>query len=144
MEIPDERSSQAEKTRYIQMVQTHGSVQLSMGAAMLEGLIDADTSFSLRLLPDAEGNAREATTTSIREIFNLMEIRGHKVWICISTGLNGMTTGYFSSVVQDISEHVAAFVACPGAQVYCTAAKGDGIKVPLGSRLRSCGQDRRR
>jgi hypothetical protein len=67
------------------MVQTHGSVQLSMGAATLEGLIDADTSFSLRLLPDAEGRAREATSTSVRKIFNLMEINGHKVWICLST-----------------------------------------------------------
>ena len=65
------------------MVQTHGSVQLSMGAAMLKGLIDADTSFSLRLLPDAEGKAREATDTSVQEIFNLMEINGHKVWICL-------------------------------------------------------------
>ena len=47
-----------------------------------------------------------------------MEINGHKVWICVSTGLNGVTTGYFSSVVQEISEHVEAFIACPGAQVY--------------------------
>jgi hypothetical protein len=45
VEIPNEQSSQAEKTRYIQMVQTHGSVQLSMGVALLEGLIDADTTF---------------------------------------------------------------------------------------------------
>jgi hypothetical protein len=29
-----------------------------------------------------------------------------------------MSTGYFSSVVQGISEHVAAFITCPGAQVY--------------------------
>ena len=47
VEIPNKKRYQAEKTRYIQMVQTHGSVQLSMGAALLEGLIDADTSFSL-------------------------------------------------------------------------------------------------
>ena len=100
------------------MVQTHGSVQLSMGVAMLDGLIDADTTFSLGLLPDAEGRAREAMVTSVREIFNFMEIDGHKVWICVSTGLNGVTTGYFSSAVQKISEHVEAFIACPGAQVY--------------------------
>jgi hypothetical protein len=72
--IPNKKSLQAEKTRYIQMVQTHGSVQLSMGMALLEGLIYADTTFSLHLLPDAEGKAREATTTSVREIFSLMEI----------------------------------------------------------------------
>ena len=76
VEIPNKKSLQAEKTRYIQMVQTHGSVHLSMGATMLEGLIDVDTSFSLQLLPDAEGKAREATDTSMREIFNLMENNG--------------------------------------------------------------------
>jgi hypothetical protein len=100
------------------MVQTHGSVQLSMGVALLEGLIDADTTFSLRLLPDAEGKARDATVTLVREIFSLMEIKGNKVWICLFTNLNGMTAGYFSSVVQDILAHVSAFVACLGAQVY--------------------------
>jgi hypothetical protein len=100
------------------MVQAHGSVQLSMGRALLEGLIDADTTYSLRLLPDAEGKAREATATLVREIFSFMEIQGNKVWICLFTGLNGMTTGYFLSVVQEISEHIAAFVACPGAQNY--------------------------
>jgi hypothetical protein len=89
-----------------------------MGVALLEGLINADTTFSLRLLPDAEGKARDATVTSVREIFSLIEIKGNKVWICLSTNLNGMTVGYFSSVVQDILTHVSAFVACPGAQVY--------------------------
>jgi hypothetical protein len=79
---------------------------------------NADTIFSLRLLPDAEGKARDATVTLVREIFSLMEIKGSKVWICLSTNLNGMTVGYFSSVVQDILAHVSAFVACPGAQVY--------------------------
>ena len=42
----------------------------------------------------------------------------HKVWICLSTGTNGMTTGYFSSVVPEIRDHVAAFIMCPAAQVY--------------------------
>jgi hypothetical protein len=70
VEIPTKKSPQAEKTRDIQMIQTHGSVQLSMGAALLEGLIDADTTFTLRLLPDADGKARPPTSTSIQEIFN--------------------------------------------------------------------------
>jgi len=138
VEIPDERSSQAEKTRYIQMVQTHGSVQLSMGAALLDGLIDVDTSFSLRLLPDADGNSREPTTTSIREIFNLMEIQGHKVWICLSTGSNGLTTGYFSSVVQTISEHVTAFAACPGAQVYWWLRRRGCLTDDINRLIRHC------
>jgi hypothetical protein len=118
VEIPTKMSPQAEKTRYIQMIQTHGSVQLSMGTALLEGLIDADTTFTLRLLPDADEKARPPTSTSVWEIFSLMEINDKKVWICLSTGSNGMSTSYFSSVVQEISEHVAALIACPGAQVY--------------------------
>jgi hypothetical protein len=118
VEIPNKRSSQAEKNRYIQMVQTHGSVQLSMGVALLEGLINTDTTFSLCLLPDAEGKARDATVTLLREIFSLLEIKGNKVWICLSTNLNGMRVGYFLSVVQDILAHVSAFAACPGAQIY--------------------------
>jgi hypothetical protein len=45
-----------------------------MGAALLEGLINADTTFTLCLSPDADGKARPPTTTSVREIFCLMEI----------------------------------------------------------------------
>jgi hypothetical protein len=93
VEIPMKRSPQAEKTRYIQMIQTHGSIQLSMGAALLEGLIDADTTFTLHLLSDADGKARPPRSTSVREIFSLMEINDKKVWICVSTSLNGRTTG---------------------------------------------------
>jgi hypothetical protein len=65
VEIPTEKSPQAEKTRFIHMVQTHGSAQLSMGAALLEGLIDVGTTFTLWLLPDAEGKARPPTITSV-------------------------------------------------------------------------------
>jgi hypothetical protein len=61
------------------MVQMHRSVQLSTGAALLEGLIDVDTTFSLRLLLDAEGKTRPPTTTSVQEILSLMEINDKKV-----------------------------------------------------------------
>ncbi len=120
------------------MVQTHGSVQLSMGAALLEGLINADTTFTLRLLPDVEGKARPPTTTLVRGIFNLMEINGKKVWICVSTGLNGTATGYFSSVVQEISEHVAVFVTCPGAQVYWWLRRRRCVTADINNLIRHC------
>jgi hypothetical protein len=54
IETPDEKKSIKVKTKYIQMVQTHGSVQLSLGAAKIEGMIDANTVFKLRLLPGAD------------------------------------------------------------------------------------------
>ncbi len=89
-----------------------------MGAASIDGMIDIDTPFMLRLLPGADGNPRPPTTTLVRDVFSLMEINEKKVLICLSTGSNWMSTGYFLSVVEDIKEHVAAFVLCLGVQVY--------------------------
>jgi hypothetical protein len=83
-------------------------MQLSMGAASIDGMIDINTSSTLRLLPGADGKPRIPTTTSVREMFSLMEINEKKVWKCLSTGTNRMSTGYFSSAVEDIKEHVAA------------------------------------
>jgi hypothetical protein len=118
IELPEEKSPQGVRTKYIQMVQTHGLVQLSMGAAFIEGMINIDTSFTLRLLPGVDGKPHAPTTTLVREVFSLMEINENKVWICLLIGLSGMSTGYFLSVVKDIKQHVAAFVLCPGVQVY--------------------------
>jgi hypothetical protein len=118
VKIPENNSQQGEKTRYIQMVQTHGLVQLSLGVASINGVIDADLDFTLQLMLDVDGNPRAPTTTSLREIFQMMEVEGRKVWICMARGSNGNYTGYFSSVVMLISTHVTNFVACPGAQVY--------------------------
>ncbi len=47
-----------------------------------------------------------------------MELNGKKVWICLSMGTNGTITSYFSSIIEEIREHVAAFILCPAAQVY--------------------------
>ena len=81
-------------------------------------MIDIDTLFTLRLLPGADGKPGNPTTTLVREVFSLMEINKKKVWICLLMGSNGMSTGYFSSVVEDTKEHMAESVLCPGVQVY--------------------------
>jgi hypothetical protein len=79
VKIPENNSQPGEKTRYIQMVQTHGSVQLSLGAAQINWVIDAVSSFTLQLTPDVDGNSRAPTTTSLRDIFRMMEVDGRKV-----------------------------------------------------------------
>jgi hypothetical protein len=121
------------------MVQMHGSVQLSMGAGLIEGMININTSFTLRLLPGADGKPRTPTTTSVREVFSLMEINEKKVWICLSMGSNGISTGFFSSVVKDINEHVAAFVLmCPGAQVYWWLCRRGCVTEDINQLIRHC------
>jgi hypothetical protein len=51
----------------------------------------------------------------------MMELNGKKVWISLSMGSNGMSTGYFSSMVKEIKEHVAAIILCPGSDVLVVA-----------------------
>ena len=56
----------------------------------------------------------------------------------MSTGSNGMSTGYFSSVVQEISKHVEAFIACPGAQVYWWLRRQGCITADVNKLIRHC------
>jgi hypothetical protein len=109
-----------------------------MGAATIKGMINVDTILELRLLPGAGGKARSPTKTSVKEIFSMMELNGKKVFICLSTGTNGVTTGYFSSVVEEIKEHMAAFVLCPEAQVYWWLQRRGCITDDINQLIRHC------
>jgi hypothetical protein len=60
------------------MVQTHRSVQPSMGAASIEGMIDIDMTFDLRLLLGADGKPQPPTRTTFQEVFVMMELNGKK------------------------------------------------------------------
>jgi hypothetical protein len=120
------------------MAQMHGSVQFSMGAVLIEGMIDINTAFTLQLLPGADGKPQTPTKTLVREVISLMEINEKKVWICLSMGSNGMSTGYLSSIVKDIKEHVAAFVQCPGAQVYWWLCKRGCVVKDINCLIRHC------
>ena len=113
VKIPENNSQQGEKAQYIQMVQTHGSVQLSLGVTTINGVIDADSKFKLRLTPGADGSPREATKTSLREVSRMMEAKSRKVWICLAKGSNRKYTGYFSSVVEAVNDHVKVFCGLP-------------------------------
>jgi hypothetical protein len=73
----------------------------------------------LCLTPDKNGQPGAPTEKTLMEILRLMEIEGKKVWLCINHELsNGIHTGYFLSVVDEIKTYVAAFIRCPTAQVY--------------------------
>jgi hypothetical protein len=117
-EIPEMKSQQGEKTRYIQMVQTHGLVLLSLGAASINKVIKADLKFLLQLTPDADGKPWDPMQTSIKVVFSMMEVNSRKVLIFFTRGSNGSFTEYFSSVMELINIHITNYVACPGAQVY--------------------------
>jgi hypothetical protein len=119
VERPDFTTPAGVKYRYIKMVQSHGAMQLSMGAATIPGIVTATRKFMLCLTPDKNRQPRAPTEKTLMEILQLMEIKGKKVWLCVNCELsNGIHTGYFSSMVDEIKTHVAAFIRCPAAQVY--------------------------
>ncbi len=120
------------------MVQTHGSVQLSLGAVPIYGVIDMETKFSLRLTPGADGSPRAPTQTLLREVFCMMEVNSKKIWICLSKGSNGNYTGHFLSVVEPINTHVKNFVACPGAQVYWWLRRRGCLTEDVNRMVRHC------
>jgi hypothetical protein len=137
------------KNKYIQMVQSHGSIQLSMGAATIKGMLHMDTVFKLCLLLDAKGKPRQPTKTTIKEIFSMMTIPNpsqrpgqpstHKVWISLSTWTKGMTTGYFSRVVPEIRDQVAAFTMCPpAAHLYWWLCRRGCLTEDINCLIRHC------
>jgi hypothetical protein len=92
VEILESKSQQGEKTRYVQMVQTHGLVQLSLGAASINRVIDVDSKFSLQLTPEADCKPWDPTQTLVKDVFSMMEVNCRKVWVCLARGSNGSYT----------------------------------------------------
>jgi hypothetical protein len=55
----------------------------------------------------------------------MMEMSDKKVWLCVTRESNGIHTGYFSSMVEEIKAYVVAFIRCSAAQVcYWLKRKG--------------------
>jgi hypothetical protein len=93
VEKPDFTTPAGVKDRYIKMVQSHGSMQLSMGAATIPGITTATRKFTLRLTPDENGQPRAPTEKLLMDILRLMEVADKKVWLCVSLEFNGIYTG---------------------------------------------------
>ncbi len=74
----------------------------------------------------------------MKEIFSMMMINKQKVWTCLSTWTNGMTTGYFSSIVPAIRDHLATFVLCPAAQVYWWLRRRGCLTEDVNRLIRHC------
>jgi len=67
-----------------------------------------------------------------------MEIADKKVWLCVTCESNGIHTGYFSSVVEEIKAYVAAFIRCPAAQVHYWLKRKGCIGDDVNHLIRKC------
>ena len=135
---PDEKMEPGELENYINMVQSHGSVQLSLGAATLTGLYDANKQFDLRRLPGADNKPRPPIRKSVAEVLKSFEIGGQQLWLVISKSTRGTHTGYFSSVITGHGAYVENFSLCPAANIFWFllrkgVVKDDVVKMIKGS-----------
>ena len=132
--VPSFSASTEEKTKYHQMVNAHGAIQLSLGHAELPGIVDLETKYSLDRLPDKDSNPTNPSTLSVRDILTLMTIGEDSkgVWTSLVVSGQGTVHGYFSSTDQEIRDHIPKIQNCIAAQAYFwlikRGCKATGIK----------------
>ena len=68
VEQPDFTMPLGVKDRYVEMVQSHGAMQLSMGVATIPVIVMATRKFTLCLTPDKNGQPRVPTKKSLMDI----------------------------------------------------------------------------
>lgn len=117
-EVPTNEYSESQRQRYVQMIETHRSSQLSAGSVPISGLRDADKEFTLRRLPDAKNRAQPPMELTIKTVMRDMKFKGKMLWLCVLKADNGRYTGYFSSGDAVLTAYVQAFLLCPAAQIY--------------------------
>ena len=103
--VPGYNASFESKTKYQQMVNVHGAVQLSIGSANLAGIIDLKTKHTLPRCPGADGS-RDPTSLSILDCLLMMTVgtEDKKMLICAVNTPQGVT-GFFPSSDQEIRDH---------------------------------------
>ena len=120
--IPTKQSGEdpslaGKRAPYVEMVQTHGSVQLSMGAASINGLINFTKKFVL-CRTNEDGSPATAIKKSVQNIMRYKTLNGDKVWLSAIPKACGGVTGYFSCVLPGIKKYIEHWTLCPAAQIF--------------------------
>ena len=127
----------AVRQNYIRCVQTHGSVQLSMGSTVISGLINADKRFTLRRI-DENGKGIPAIKKSVSDVLRYEKLWGEKVWLCVSKGTEGTYTGYFLSVIGGIRSYIPNWSLCPAAQIFWFLLRKGCVKEDVVKMIKGC------
>ncbi len=104
--VPGFNASFETKTKYQQMVNVHGSIQLSTGYANLSGIVDLNTKHALPRCRGADG-PRVPTMLSILDCLLMMTVgtEGKKMLIWAVNTPQGVMV-YFLSSDQEIRDHI--------------------------------------
>ena len=137
-ETPDNTFSDPERERYVRMVETHASAQLSYGSAPIGGLRAAREDMELRRLPAADNSARPPATVSVKKVMQEMKLKTERLWICVGKTNQGRFTGYFPGGDGMTKAYVAEWLKCPGAQIYWHLIKRGFVKADVAKFIKRC------
>lgn len=96
----------ARQFKYIKMMRTHGSIQLSLSLVRIPGLTDYGVEFVLRQM-NKDGNSLPPIKKVVNGILRYEKLDGEKEWIIVIKGSNGLVTAYFSSIIGGIGRYIA-------------------------------------
>ena len=112
----EDRNLRSRRPKYVQMVQTHGSIMLSLGL-VCPGLINFGKRCVLRRVYNEENNF-PAITKSTQDIIRYARFDGKKVWILSIPGSSGAVTAYFFTGIDGLEKHIQNWILCPPTQIF--------------------------
>ena len=118
-EVPNEEDYEDEQIdRYVDMVNTHASVQESYGSCSIPGLLRGQKEYRLRRVPLPDGSPQESLNLSVIDVMLDMKFGGASVWHTIQRSKSSRAVGYFSGTLDFMKAYVPEWCKCPAAQVY--------------------------
>ena len=118
-EVPNEEDYEEEQIdRYVEMVNTHASVQESYGSCSVPGLLRGGITYRLRRTPTPDGKPQETLNLSVIDVMLDMKHGGARVWHTIQRSKSSRAVGYFPGTLDFMQEYVTEWCKCPAAQIY--------------------------
>ena len=105
---PGSSCSLAERKTWGDIISRHGSINLSMGSVLLNGLVDADVRYGLEFLPDEEGNAKPPVRRSVREILMGVKVGGVRLLQVVMATETGIYEAHYPNGKGCIPHQTAA------------------------------------
>ena len=92
---------ETKRASYIDMIQKHGTIQLSMGSANINGLINNSKKFSLHRTNE-DGTPAPTIRKVVQSVLRYETLDGDNIWLAAIPRYGGGITGYFLCVLPEI------------------------------------------
>jgi hypothetical protein len=108
---------ETKRASYIDMIQKHGTIQLSMGSANINGLINFAKKFSLHRTNE-DGTPAATIRKVVQSVLRYETLDRDNIWLAEIPRDNGAVTGYFTSLLPETRTYIEEWTQCPASQIY--------------------------